>query len=525
MTEKEKNPVQNTPHFYCRFFAVFKKESGETNFPKLELNLKSGKTVVSCFQQAEHDRESLNSFNMLHPQARDFLSSAAENSVVNFHLARQLADELQRTTWKTKAPKWAISELKNILKEESFFTFRITEIKALLFPTGIFCLHYTVEPGFELIDTTTAAAGKMILNTLNQPGSSLGKQKLKTASISRVFSDERQHTSVVKRMGENKALSLIKGLCGEEILAGDIVESLLTEKYTFLMGDRFVTHAFIKTFWDGQNEPFTEQDYIDLVRLSRGQTDRYLPDKEECQPDAKGILTTFKNVAFGISAEGVACWIKPAEEQPFLHNQFTGRFDTIYLNLYLLSLHQKYALVYMAKSLQSAVPPIDKLEKDISLPENEQVKEKFRSIENVVMNERIELIFFFQQAFFEQPAILTNHQKFYQTVQEIFGISDLLEKVQQVTFELEHLIGIIHKRTIEKLESKKKEAHRILTLVVEAVGIPYYLYNFLSEGLLKHLLSHENKINHMHHEISLYITIFVTLITIAYTFQKFYKKE
>ena len=519
---------QNIPQFYCRFFAVFKEENGEPHFPKLDLNLKSGKTVVSCFQQAELDRETLDSFNMLLPQARDFLSLGGENSVINFHLAQPLADELQRTTWKARAPKWAIPELKNILKEESFFTFKVTEIKALLFPTGIFCLYYTVVPSFELTDTTTIAAGKIILSTLNQPGSSLGKQKLKTLSISRVFSDERQIESVKQRMGNNEEMGLIRGFCGKEILIGDIAESLLTEKYTFLMGDRFVTHAFIKTFWDGQNEPFTDQDYIDLVRLSRGQSDRYLPHKEECQPDAKGILSTFKNVAFGISAEGVACWIKPTEKQLFLQNQFTRRFDTIYLNLYLLSLNQKYALVYMAKSLHSAVPSIDKLEKDISSTEIEQVKKKFRNIENVVMNKRIELTFFFQQAFFQQPTVLTNHQKFYQTVQEIFGISDLLEKVQQITSELEHLIGIIHKRTIEKLEDKKKEAHRILTLVVESVGIPYYLYNFLSEGLLEHLLFHEHEINHVHHEIhkiSLYITIFVTLITIAYTLWKFYKKE
>jgi hypothetical protein len=298
------------------------------------------------------------------------------------------------------------------------------------------------------------------------------------------------------------------------------------------MGDRFLTNGFLKTNWDGHGSAFNTEDYIDLVRLARGENDHYLPDRESCRPGGRGILTRFENVVFGLSGEGVICWIKPKAEQQFLQQQFKDRYDNIYLQLYMLSLHQMYALVDMTKRLDEATPPIELIKKFKKIEDTGSVESLEKTSEELSCL-RAEVAKFYLRDFFQQPALLTNHQEFYRHLQKVLGISDLLHEVQQSTSELEYLIGSLHGKWLDGVNKQKrisqneqnnkllteislliKEQERaaknelVLTLVVEGMAIPYYSYSFFAHAL------------HFSDGFSAAVGIGIAIVTMGYTIFK-----
>lgn len=535
-------PDQNKAQCTVRLFALFfKKKSDEISFPEITIHRKTGKEIQPCFERGALDKGSAEALKMLHPQTAKFLNSANstmedQDSVVTFHLNQYLRDELRRAIWSFEAPKWALPVLEDVFdKAEPYgFDFKITDISGSLFPTGILFLYLVVEPAFKITDQLAVSAGKILMNALHRSGRIFGDEKVKSVPITRVFHDQRQKDAVVRRFGENTFMGLTMGLCGREVSVGDIFESIAPESdfYSF-MGDRFLSNAFIKTNWDGMGEAFEPKDYVELVRLSRGESDHYLPDTSECQPGSKGIVTTFENVAFALSGEGIVCWIKPTDSQRFLQDQFRHKYNTIYLQMYLLALHQRYALVNIANRLERATPSVGLIKgftrsKDIN--EIEFYAEKLREL-------RSEVADFYLRAFFQQPAVLTNHQEYYETLQDVLGVSDLLKEVQQATSELEFIIGSLHERKTERRDKNRTEEQNeqhskilekistlieeqenaaknelVLTLVVEGLAIPYYTYSFLSHAF------------HLPDIFSACIGITLTICTMGYTFIRFRKK-
>lgn len=129
-------------------------------------------------------------------------------------------------------------------------------------------------------------------------------------------------------------------------------------------------------------------------------------------------------------------------------------------------------------------------------------------------------------------------------LQEVLGVFDLMQEVQQAISELDYLIESLHARKAEEFEKKKigeqndqhlkvlekisdviseqeKSAKNelVLTLVVEFVAIPYYLYTFLAHA--SDVLFHEGKEFHVTHLVCLFIAVLVTLLTTGYTLFKF----
>lgn len=528
------------PEFNTRLFTFFKCESARIEFPKISYSQKSEEKYIAGMEQTDQDKSTLTGLNVLHPQARKLLASSSPGSVKLFRLVQPLQDELSRSIWQTAAPKWAIPKLKDSLNEfenQYFFTFSINAIRVILFPTGIVAAYIEIEPGFDLNDSIAASAGKMILNALYRMKNGLTEHQQSGAEIRRVFSDERQQESVMERMGKNEHVPLTRGLCGESVSLQSMVNSLFGDCCVSLMGNRFITNSFLKTSGQNKEKPFSNKNLIDLIRLARSESDHYLPEKTECQEESATIRHTFENVVFAFSGEGVACWVKPGMDQEFLQLQFKERFQTIYLQLFLLALHQRYALVDLAHQLDESAPSLDnvmvhaEMQDKGTLKEIEETGQRLRRVRSKVAN-------FYLHAFFHQPAILTNHQQFYRDLQQVLGVNDLLSEVQKSTTELDYIISDIHQKKLDALRKQETDNQHqqnisllseirtiigeqerssrnelILTLVVEFVGIPYYLHSFLV-----HAFDCPNK-------IATGAAVVVTLVTMGITVLKFWKKD
>lgn len=526
--ENEQKQNSASHDLSVRFLAVFKNNSGEATFPEFSY-CKSGTgecEVMRCLGPAELDGAASACLHMLHPQARNFIAQA----VTHFRLAGPLSRELEKTIWKGKAPAWAgRSELGDVLEQQDdgwMFDFKIADIGAVLFPTHILMLYVDVVPAFKLSDGTALPAAKLLLHSFVRAGHSFSGGGYKGLAVKRIRQE--QCESAIQRMGVN-SLELIQGFCGMEVSLVDIVKGLLpNECFTdgpigrncssaFLMGDRFLAYTFLKTNWDGHGRAFSEQDHLDLIRLSRAEADNYEPARDPVSPDEIAFVKTFENVAFSPSAEGVACWVKPGKDQDFLNRQFKrDRYETIYFQLYLLALHQRYALVNLATRLEDPTPCVGVFALYSSFTHDGNF-EKIEECAELMRQHRIDVSNFYLRAFFQQPATLTNHQEFYHALQKTLGVSELLDEVRQSASELEYLIGSLHERKSLKRhqESVSKQAeqhksrlqqiarliseqersaksHLFLTLVVELTAIPYYAFHFLRDAF--HVSDHLSRI-------------------------------
>ena len=461
--------------------------------------------------ESEIDKMTLSFLQMLHPQARHFLTPAKSNdlppSVRVFSPDSRIKDELEKSVWQVKAPKWAVEHLSNFLSIDEnnsyFFQFRIQNLHFSIFPTGIIILNATINPVVAPGEENISSITQLIINTLHNTGTLHSEQFFRCASFHRTFSHPKQKESVLRRF-ENNSSTVFLGFMGQELSLEDIFISFLPSDYKRLLGDRFINCTFIKSSWKNEQEVFSEEDFADLIRVARGENKNYVPLKSECNSSSDTITMTFENVAFVLSAEGVACWIKPTEDQSFLKGQFKQRFDTIYFQLFQLALHQKYILIDIAERLDRATPSLNELQDyhHDDLLDASSIYQDARQLRHI----RSEVANFYLRAFFNQPAALTNHQEFYRKLQEVFSVSELFSEVQQATNELDYLISNLQERIndnqhttllsqISALMHRQEQSAHIeffLTLIVEAIAIPYYTYNFLAHAF--HMDAHKAKI-------------------------------
>lgn len=503
----------NAGYFQAWFFSFYK-VNPEKDYSKFVYSHKGEDETLDCFESMPPEEKGSQNLAVLHPLAKKFLLSESQESAKSFQLSSPLKDELRRSVWLAAAPKWIDPNLRaNLHHIEGgyYFAFRILDIRLMQFPSGIAALYFNVEPAFDHASEETPIA-KMILNSLYRIVEHQGAHK--NTLIRRLFSDPRQRTAAQKWL-QNNDLPLCKAFAGEEIALGDVIAGLLSKNAVSLMANRYLTFSLLQTAWDGRGEPFNEVDKMDLIRLSRAESDHYLPDKREYDFQQGHILATFENVVFALAAEGVVCWIKPKPDQEFLSNQFKDRFNTIYLNLFLLALHQRYGLIALNGQLDRYAPLLEEFE----TAKGRRRGEKLAALDEKAQQLRLlraQIANFYLKAFFQQPAALTNHQQFYTLLQKHLGVADLLDEVQQSTRELDYILRDFQQLTLlQDMRNLNREQERssrnelVLTLVVEGLAIPYYLHSFLI-----HAFEFSNPAARL-------IALIVTAIVMIYTVLKF----
>ena len=109
--------TKDKPLFTTRLFGIFKVDGNEPFFSDILLKKETDDVSIPSFESI-----SINSntsyLGMLHPQVRKFLSGTNDESVKQYQLNGQLKDELNRTRWRSKAPKWAMEKLNDFLINE-----------------------------------------------------------------------------------------------------------------------------------------------------------------------------------------------------------------------------------------------------------------------------------------------------------------------------------------------------------------------------------------------------------------------
>ncbi len=469
------------PKFSTKLFALYKLQNGNPCFQQLKHDKDKCKEGVLYYhpkdvkdvEGIDEKRNSIDSPNMLHPQAEKFLSDQKK-----FQLNNSLKDFFQRATWQTKISDWAKEILKPTYVE--IITFKITDINAILFPSNIFALYVDIEPEFEITDQNAATVGKLLLNRLSRTDK-YGKNRPKINVVKDLPEKEKFLSStylncftVFKKLEQGdegskeesikgKEISVEELINGEEISMEELINSFVPKnvvsKDAALHADRFLTYSFIKTSIK-ENDIFSEVDYRDLIRLSRAESDHYLPNYKEENPEENGIINTYENIAFSLSGEGTACWVKPKESQDFLEDKFKQQYNTIYLQMYLLALHQRYALVNLSIELGKKIGN--------SREENARNVEEIKELRHDVAN-------FYLWAYYQQPAVKTRHQKFYSVLHKVLGNDALLNEVQKSTTEYDHIV-------VQREQEKEADLHLILSLILETIAIPYYTF-----GLYKYI--------------------------------------
>ncbi len=441
------------PKFSTKLFALYKLQNGNPCFQQLKhVEDKCKEGVLYRLEGTEgiNEKSSIDSPGMLHPQAEKFLSDQKKFQLNNF-----LKDILDSATWQTKISDWAKEILEPTYVE--IITFKITDINAILFPSNIFALYVDIEPELEITDKNAATVGKLLLNRLSRTdkhGDNHPKIKLKNSSDMR---------NLLKSTYLNDLTVFEKLLQGKEFYMEELIEIFLPKqekKAKPLHADRLLTFSFIMTSWHvSDNASINNDDHLDLIRLSRAESDHYVPNHNKETPEENGIINTYTNISFSLSGEGAVCWVKLREDQSSLYN-FKQQYNTIYLHMYLLALHQRYALVNLSIELGEKIGnPKEKTIRNV-----EEIKDLRQDVAN-----------FYLWAYYQQPAVKTHHQKFYSVLHKVLGNDALLNEVQKSTTEYDYIV-------VQREQEKEADLHLFLSLILETIAIPYYTF-----GLYKYI--------------------------------------
>lgn len=459
-------------HFYAAFWC-----SEQAEFATYEYK----GTKRPCLVPEKSGRLS-GHIHVLHPPVARFLTGQDGRGALTYRLDDPLLEEVKRCAWRITGEDGDKSQ-----------AFRVSGLEATVFPSGILVIAIALTPDLEECDRALSSA-RTLLNKLHPYHAIDSSRKNKRSPIQRMFERDDAKQSALSRFAQGPAV--VRAILGDEIILSDIPNTLLASGATSLLGDRFVTLSRLKTPWNGEREPFSREDDINLVRLARDQNERYLPVPA-------GLLSTYENVRFAIAGEGAACWIKPRPDQPFLQHQFEERFDTVYQSLFLLALHQRFALLNLADRVESAMPEL--AGHPFSTSRIRPARAAGRPAGHV-RDIRREVADFYLRAFFLQPAILTNHQEFYAAVQKAFAVPELLHELETETRELDFILmdeARVQAKSVAARENALRQDHanslldRIgrvlhkqelaekrgywLSLIAEGVAIPYYAYHGLHE--------------------------------------------
>lgn len=469
-------------------------------------------------------KNDLHTKKMFYSQPCNFLFDEENPGMLYYRAHEQIRDELKRAVWKIEVPEWAIDVLgQDRAQEDKPFGFRfcINEIEAFEFTTGLLVLSVQVEPRAILPNEQAPMGVKLLANLLSRVGEQTSSSSYKSIPFIRVFEtgsaehDQLKAQSAWQRFFSESTSGFSLGLAGEKIAIGDIFCSIINPDLAdSVIADRYLCYSFLKTMVNDDSITFSEADYSNLIKFSRGQDDFYLPARDDCRPGRAGILKTFENIAFAVSAEGIAVWVKAKESQNFLKKQFKEQYLSTYFFMYLLSLHQRYGLAQLDADLGAVAPDIERLKKLVDYTDKKELDSTIRDLH--VMRARV--ADFYLRYFFQQPVKLTNHQAFYGELKTNLAIESLLDEVEHTARELDYLIDSINKRQHlnfqdEQLEHMAKHGRLELTttLCAELLAVSYYSYNVCHKAL-----GFGDKISIL---ISLVLTISVVIVTLFIYFQ------
>lgn len=179
-----------------------------------------------------------------------------------------------------------------------------------------------------------------------------------------------------------------------------------------------------------------------LFRLRRSFKESYKPAPTEFDTDANpDVARIFENSYWGVSQEGLAnltYLIEDSQTKRFFEGEYLWHVKDEYYYLYILALHQKYALLTLLE--EAARLP------RVSLPRTDEEAARVRT---AIAGLRRKMAEFVMRCVFRQVSNVTHHGRLYEMMRRSLGIDDML---QELHYELE-LLG-----TLAEMEEFKENA-------------------------------------------------------------------
>lgn len=178
------------------------------------------------------------------------------------------------------------------------------------------------------------------------------------------------------------------------------------------------------------------------------------------------VLTLFENSCWGISLEGLGNIATATDDE--VTNEFFGstyfhHVEHTYLYLYILALHQKYALHYL--TVQAS-----ELSHHLRLHQNNPAEQGRILIQ---MKERI--VTFLLRSSYKQVSRSTHHALFYEWIRSRLKIDDMFSEIHEALEALVSLTEVAEKKQRqEEDERKRREAERFNKKItgISAVFLP-----------------------------------------------------
>lgn len=231
-----------------------------------------------------------------------------------------------------------------------------------------------------------------------------------------------------------------------------------------------------------------------LFELRRAFKETYKPAPIEYDPDSHPeLLQLFANSYWGIAHEGLANVIHLVDDEKaniYFKDNYPYGLKQVYYYLYMLVLHQRYALLYL--SIQAAkIPPA--IEDKPSLDET-------REQESLLMDLRKKMAFYVLRTAFRQVSNNSHHNRLYEKIRECLGIESLMEEIRwelQAISALEQEVQAsyrIHKERAdrlqrqEELEAEQKIQRFVLVistvfLIISTLSSAWQIYSYIQDGV------------------------------------------
>ncbi len=446
-----------TASFSLTLFNVYKRTEQQQAPTFLYTNRKGEARRIPFLQPEEENSKAVKSaLHRLQPLARRIFSSDRQ---IFTTVPKELHDEL-RSSWQLGKDQLKI---------------QFTRSGGICLEEDYLLLYLEVQPHLPSIDMEhLPKISVMMCNRLSYAGRLHGlKQKTnipKNSLLTRAFHDNNAEQISQRHFGENNKDPLLRGILGETITVEDIFASIAGPGWESMLGDRLLLNSLLITPTKEQIPKFKQEEVDNLVRRSRGMHSLYLPPASEDLVDHVIPVQTFRNVLFMTANEGIAGHVKPDSNQEFLRNQFSARYRTEYMLLFLLAVYQHYRLAAM---LQKCVQGIEE-----------------QSSQGHLRQLRKELVLHELKYINTQPAFLTNYQQYYTGLRQGLHTEALVNKLRRTLTELDILLAEEEQQAAE-VEQKAKKADKErdekgkkwLAVLVEAIALPYYFYNLVKYAL------------------------------------------
>ncbi|CAK8712765.1 hypothetical protein GCAAIG_02085 [Candidatus Electronema halotolerans] len=311
----------------------------------------------------------------------------------------------------------------------------------------------------------------------------------------------RSEQEIVQAHFQGNDAKLIKGITGEAITVREIFADLAGPGWESMLLDRFLLKSLLITPSEDAAPSYSRADEENLLRLTRGMNENYLPASLEALAGHVVPVQTFANVRFFAANEGIAAHVKPGPGpgQDFLCTEFSSRTHSEYMLLFVLAVYQHYRLIDLIRELARCTADLNEHSLDSRRIEQlRQLRQKLAVHEVKYIN--------------TQPAFLTNYQQYYSGLRQGLNTGALAEKLRRSVAELDALLAAEEMRRAEEdLRDRKEQKERdekgkmLMAVTAEAVALPYYLHSLLAHAL------------HFNNYVALAITGIVTVGVVTKT--------